>query len=125
MASKKTIILLSGTTQTITNNTAAVDLSTVIGRAWVAHISTGTISGTTPTLDVVIQQSIDGTNWVVLSTFTQITLASQQELRYTTTPASDYLRPLLNYVRLAITVGGSATPTFNSVTVRLLIDPHS
>lgn len=121
---KKNAILVNGVTQTATNNTATADISTIFGRAWVAQISCGTVTGTSPTLDVTIQQSLDGTNWSTLIAFTQITSSNAVELKYAASSA-DYAKPLLNYVRCAITVGGTDTPTFNTVTVRLLIDTNS
>ena len=36
--------------------------------------------------------------------------------------ATDYLNPLLPYCRLSYVIGGTASPTFNAVAVKLLLD---
>jgi hypothetical protein len=58
-------------------------------------------SGTTPTLDVVIQTSHDGTTWRTAHTFTQATATGQQRAAF----AID------RFVRASWTVGGT-TPSF-------------
>lgn len=58
-------------------------------------------SGTTPTLDVVIQTSHDGTAWRTAHTFTQATAAGQQRASFT----------IDRFVRATWTVGGT-TPSF-------------
>lgn len=60
-------------------------------------------SGTTPTLDVVIQTSNDGsTNWQALGTFAQKTAASSERNVF---PGAD------RFVRVVCTIGGT-TPSF-------------
>lgn len=60
-------------------------------------------SGTSPTLDVVIEDTLDGTNWNTIGTFAQKT-ASGREVINVTTPFSDTLRARW-------TIGGT-TPSF-------------
>lgn len=60
-------------------------------------------SGTTPTLDVVIEDSLDGVNWWPIGTFTQLTAAGQQVINITT--------PFADTVRVRWTIGGT-TPSF-------------
>jgi hypothetical protein len=48
-------------------------------------------SGTGPTLDVVIEDSLDGTNWNVVGTFAQKTAAGREVINLST-PFADRLR---------------------------------
>lgn len=58
------------------------------------------VSGTSPTLDTVIQTSKDGTTWYTAGTFTQITAAASERKCV----AVD------RWVRLSHTIGGTDTP---------------
>lgn len=64
-------------------------------------LATTAVSGTTPTLDVVIQTSHDGTTWRAAHTFTQVTAIGQQRASFTVD----------RFVRATWTVDG-ATPSF-------------
>lgn len=59
--------------------------------------------GTTPTLDVVLEDSLDGTNWNVIGTFAQRTAVGREVLNVTA--------PFTGTVRARWTVGGT-TPSF-------------
>lgn len=48
------------------------------GKALRIQLDVTAASGTTPTLDVVIEDTLDGTNWNVVGTFTQRTAAGRQ-----------------------------------------------
>lgn len=123
MAATKILRLRSGFTVNATGTlTSQPTLNDINGAKWVGYLSVGTITGTTPTLDVTIQHSADGTNWVTLCTFTQLTGASGNTAQHVfAAAATDYLRPLLPYVRVTHTAGGTL-PVFNSLTVNLLLD---
>lgn len=60
-------------------------------------------SGTTPTLDVLVEDSLDGTNWNTIGTFAQKTAAGREVINITT--------PFSNQVRVRWTIGGT-TPSF-------------
>ena len=60
-------------------------------------------SGTTPTLDVVIEDTIDGTNYNAIATFTQLTAAGRQVVNVTT--------PFADTIRARWTITGT-TPSF-------------
>ena len=62
------------------------------------------VSGTSPTLDVLLQDTVDGSNWNTIATFTQAT-GTGTDMQNVTAPFGDQ-------VRLSWTVGGTATPTF-------------
>lgn len=70
-----------------------------------AQLNVTAASGTTPTLDVVIEDSVDGgTTWNVVGTFAQNTGAPGTQVINVTAPFSDTLR-------VRWTVGGT-TPSF-------------
>lgn len=69
-----------------------------------AQLNVTAFSGTSPTLDVVIEDTLDGTNWNTVGTFAQ-KVAAVREVINITTPFSDTLR-------VRWTIGGTATPTF-------------
>jgi hypothetical protein len=69
-----------------------------------AQLDVTAASGTTPTLDVVVEDSVDGgTNWNTVGTFAQKTTTGREVINVTT-PFSDDLR-----VRWTI---GGGTPSF-------------
>lgn len=60
-------------------------------------------SGTAPTLDVVVEDTIDGTTFNTIGTFTQATVASRQVVNVTA--------PFTDTLRVRHTVAGT-TPSF-------------
>jgi hypothetical protein len=68
-----------------------------------AQLNVTAASGTTPTLDVTIQDTLDGTNWFTIGTFAQKTTAALEVINVTV-PFADRLRVLW-------TIGGT-TPSF-------------
>lgn len=68
----------------------------------VFYLNVTAASGTTPTLDVVIEDTIDGTNWDTVASFTQATTTGREVRR-----ASNFSR----YMRVSYTLGGT-TPDF-------------
>lgn len=70
----------------------------------VVQLNVTAIAGTTPTLDVKVEDSVDGTNWNSVQAFTQVTAAGRLVLRITA-PFSDLLR-------VSWTIGGTAGPSF-------------
>lgn len=84
---------------------------------------TGTVSGTSPTLDIIFQHSPDGTTWATLVSFTQITATNAKEikLRQAFTAAANPL-VVLPFVRASYTIGGTDTPSFAGVSAYLLFE---
>jgi len=77
-----------------------------------AQLSVASRSGTNPTLDVVIQHSIDGgTTWFDLITFTQATAAGNELKAYADVQASS-AQVIGDRLRAKWTIGGTGTPTF-------------
>lgn len=68
-----------------------------------AQLDVTAASGTSPTLDVVIEDTLDGTNWNVIGTFAQKTAAGREVINITT--------PFSNRARTRWTIGGTA-PSF-------------
>lgn len=80
-----------------------------------AQLDVSAVSGVTPTLDVVIEDTLDGTNWNTIGTFVQKT-ATGREVINITGAFSDRLR-----VRWTI---GGATPSFTFKVDWVLQTPH-
>lgn len=121
MAATKVLRLLPSSTINASGATPSRP-NDINGSRWVGHLSVGTITGTTPTLTATIEQSVDGANWITLATFTQLTGASSNSVQHLfAASATDYLRPLLPYVRVSYTVGGGS-PVFNNLTISLYLD---
>lgn len=98
-------------------------------RRWDALLRVGgDVTGTDPTLDMIIQESADGsTSWTTAATFTQVT---NEQVGYIATATPRYEVPgedpltvsfvtSKDYVRASWTIGGSASPTFNDVSIEL------
>lgn len=102
-----TVTLLSSAARTASGNTAAVSLaganSGVKPTRLRAQLDVTAASGTAPTLDVVIEDTLDGTNWNTVTTFAQKTAAAREVVSVTAQFADS--------VRVRYTVGGT-TPSF-------------
>lgn len=101
---------LSSTIDTLRASAAATASGSTAGstgygtaRAMVAQLEVTAVAGTTPTLDVVIEDSVDGTNWNVVATFPQATGVSRSVQRVNT--------PFTDRLRVRHTVAGT-TPSF-------------
>jgi hypothetical protein len=68
-----------------------------------AQVDVTAASGTSPTLDVVIEDTLDGINWNVIGTFAQKTGPGREVLNITT--------PFTDRLRVRWTTGGT-TPSF-------------
>lgn len=89
-------------------------------KGWVGYLKVTSVTGTNPTLAVKIQHSADATNWVDLVTFTQATTTTVEHKF--PTAAADNLIPILPNLRASYTVGGTASPTFVGVEIKLFVD---
>lgn len=75
-----------------------------------ASLVVSAASGTNPTLDVVVQHSIDGTTWFDLITFTQRTSAAN-EIKSVSEEQGTTVTAIGDRLRAKWTVGGT-TPSF-------------
>lgn len=94
---------------------ASVDLSSNVGNIVSAILVTGNAAGTTPTLDVYLQESTDGSNnWTSVTggAFTQVTASSNVQVIA--------VKPTKRYLRSNGTTGGTS-PVFETT---CLIGPY-
>ncbi len=99
------VTLASASVVTATGTTTAVE----IGDKGTLRLllTTASVTGTSPTLDVAVQTSYDGsTGWTTVASFAQKTTATTERKQFT---------GIDRFVRLSYTVGGT-TPSF-TVTV--------
>lgn len=99
--------LLAPAARTSTTTGTGLDISTYEGLALV-QLANGTTSGTSPTLDVKIQDSADN------STFADVSNASFSQVTAALTDPSTLkidLRGVRQYIRAVATIGGT-TPSF-------------
>jgi len=100
MARNQTITLQTGTALAATATASPV--SVVSFKEGNAALSVTAVTGTTPTADVIIEHSADGTVWFPHTTFTQAT---------TTTTEFKAMANFMQFVRAKATIGGT-TPEF-------------
>jgi hypothetical protein len=102
-------------TITSTTNGVSVDIAPIGANSLSARLAVGAVSGTSPTLDVKMQASPDGSGgWVDIAgaTFTQVTAANQvQIIRFQLPVAPSTTSAAYRYVRAVATVGGTS-PSF-------------
>ncbi len=81
------------------------DPQTGYGRAHrlIAELNVTAVEGTSPTLDVVIEDTLDGTNWNTIGSFTQKRGADREVLRLA--------HPFTDRLRARWMIGGT-TPSF-------------
>jgi len=99
MAENVTHRLASGLNGTTTNGEPTNVIAYSTGQA---ALSVTAVAGTSPTLDLIIQHSADGTVWFDHTTFTQATGATTEYKA---------MANFMEFVRAKQTIGGSATPT--------------
>lgn len=68
-----------------------------------AQLNVTAAAGVAPTLDVVLEDTVDGTNWNAIATFAQKTATGREVLNVTT--------PFTDQIRVRHTIGGTA-PSF-------------
>ena len=101
-----TATVVASRTETTTGNSGTLDLLglfSVEPEQIRAQLEVTAASGTTPTLDVKLQDSVDGTNWNDLFLFTQATATTREVKNHSTIFA--------RFVRVVWTVAGT-TPSF-------------
>lgn len=69
-----------------------------------AQLDVTAFAGTTPTLDVVLEDTLDDVNWNVIGTFAQKTGVGREVINVTA--------PFTDRVRARWTVGGTGGPSF-------------
>lgn len=97
---KQLLEILTSAARIITENTGTIDVSGFDELS--LYLSVTVASGTTPTLDVVVEDSPDGDVWHTLSTFTQATGVTTEVKRITN---------FGRFIKVTSTIGGT-TPSF-------------
>ena len=97
-----TVTLLASGARTTTANATGV-AGFAAAAILVMQLNVTVASGTTPTLDVVVQDTVDGTNYNTIATFTQATAVTREVIRLAT--------PFTDTLRVGYTIGG-VTPSF-------------
>ncbi len=95
---KQILAELATRTATITLDSKNLDAHT---KDFVGILVVTAFVGAAPTLDVVIEHTIDGTNWFTLATFAQKTASGNELINITA--------PVLPTVRARATLGGTIT----------------
>jgi len=90
--------------RTATGNSAAVDNTTSSASGGSGYVQFTAVSGTSPTLAVVLQHSADDVTYATLGTFTTATAIGAERLTVSGT--------VNRYIRTNVTIGGSSSPSF-------------
>ena len=110
-SSYNTSISLWATSTGVTSSAGAagvsVDVSSNVGNVFSAFLIVGNVAGTTPTLNMKMQESTDGTTYTDITSgaFTQVTASSNVQM----IP----IEPTKRYVRCTGTTGGT-NPVFEA-----------
>lgn len=91
--------------KTATYNTDSIDCLDY--KEIAVHLNVTNVSGSSPTLDVVLEHSTDDENWETLYTFSQVTAVASAQIYIPNDTQFGFMR----YVRAACTIGGSS-PNF-------------
>jgi hypothetical protein len=97
-----TVTLLASAARTTTGASTAIP-GFAAAKLLVVQLEVTAASGTLPTLDVIVEDTVDGTNYNTIATFAQKTAAGREVIRLTTA--------FTNTLRVSYTVGGT-TPSF-------------
>ena len=73
--------LLASAARTVSGNSGAITFADARFDDIIFEVDVSAASGTTPTLDLYIQQTLDGTNYIDVAHFTQITAALTNRAR--------------------------------------------
>lgn len=102
--STKCDTLLNVTNGSASANGTSQYVSKLTAKAFLGQLIATDNGGVTPTLDVKIQHSLDGTNWYDYITFTQVTTGSNNTEAIAPSNETGHIFP---YVRAVSTMGGS------------------
>jgi hypothetical protein len=83
-----------------TGNGTSVDNAAGTTNGGIAHLHITAVSGTTPTLAVIVQHSTNNSTWTTLASFTSATAATSESITFSGT--------VNRYVRASYTAGGTS-----------------
>ena len=98
-----TITLLASAARTATGAGSAV-AGFAAANHLVLQLDVTAASGTTPTLDVLVTDTVDGTNYYTIATFAQKVTTGREVIRLAT--------PFTDTLKVSFTIGAVATPSF-------------
>ena len=96
--------LIDAAAVAVTTTYAALDMGACFG-AMTMVVTASAVTGTTPTADVIVEHSHDGSTWATLGSMTQLTAAGTEPKTF---------GPCRRYIRGKVTLGGT-TPVFTLV----------
>jgi len=99
--------MVASGTRAVSANSGTLEGYSAVERG-IVQLNVTAASGTTPTLDVVIEDSVDGTNWNTFATFTQKTTTGIEVVRIADTVAFS------DIVRIRWTIAGTS-PSFTFI----------
>jgi hypothetical protein len=102
---------------TATGNTAAFDNGYAMATSLTAQINVSAVSGVSASVTFILQDSVDGTNWNTLATFTAVIAPGIQVQRVTNEAFG-------NQLRLQYTVAATVTPSFTFSAIVLAKGPR-
>jgi len=100
---------------------SGVDISGLTGQILIV-LSTTNAAGSSPTLDVKIQESADNSTWsdITGAAFDQVTTSNDDD-QFSLTISADAAS---QYIRAHLTVGGTSTPTFEASVTGIGFDKY-
>lgn len=101
----KAVNVLRPAALTATGQSSSIDLGAEYKDDVAVIMNVGAVSGTSPTLDMVIQKSTDNSTWVTGATFTQVTAANKLGCGQVNMDGG------YRYLRASYTIGGTS-PSF-------------
>ena len=97
-------ITLSASTAKVATGAATAVTGFAAANNLVIQLEVTAVAGTNPTLDVLVQDTVDGTTYYTIATFAQKTGAATEVIRLAT--------PFTDKLRASWTIGGTDTPSF-------------
>lgn len=110
MAFDSNAVLKASSTETASANGTGLQVNGTAVRGMTAIMNVTAASGTTPTLDVVVQHSDDNSTFTDLATFDQVSDEGISQVRFATDK---------QYIRTASTIAGTSPSFTYSVDVTL------
>lgn len=98
--------LAGSAARTVTGAGATAIANTGDAEALRVQLNVTAVTGTTPSLTVLVEDSLDGTNWNTIGSFTAKTAVGREVINITT--------PFADKVRVSWTISGT-TPSFTFV----------
>ena len=96
-------LMFTAAAVTADGNSSVLDIGATPANGVVIEVAVTAVSGSSPTMDIVVQESADNSTYKALATFDQITATGRQTRR---------VQSSKRYLRLNYDIGGSSSPSF-------------